>query len=207
MPSYAPGTSYSIFTFSKNCSYGCWGRLFRNYCAPKRGSQIPPLLCPAWMHISCLISCRCVPLPEGDTCRLFGINEYAIDISSKLEVETFRRNLLTLIEAYRNVSACVPFLNASVCTVTYVPCNSTIHKLLPTCENECEVVIQSFLECLTSLANNNNFNFDFFITFTTQLNCSNPATYLPDVPANLYSSQEFCVSFVLDTDIIASTSM
>ena len=146
--------------------------------------------------------CRCVPLPEDNLCRKFGIDAYAIDVSSKPEVVAFQNMVVALVEDYRIIQVCTPFLNSTRCGVLYIPCNSTIHKLLPICETDCEQFSRATEACIHFLnENTNNLAVDNLITAANAFNCSNPATYVQSVNSSLYSSQETCREYVYDINI------
>ena len=146
--------------------------------------------------------CRCVPLPEDNLCRAFGIDSYAIDVSSKPEVVIFQNMVAALVEDYRVVRVCTPFLNASLCGALYIPCNSTLLKLLPVCENDCKQITLAIDACIDFLNENaDSVAASGLTAVANDYNCSNPATYVPTVPNSLYSSQEACRQFVYDTNI------
>lgn len=145
---------------------------------------------------------RCVPLPEDNLCRAFGIDAYAIDVSSQPEVVIFQNMVVTLVEDYRVVRVCTPFLNASLCGSIYIPCNTTLQKLVPICENDCKQITQAIDACIDFLNENaDSLAASSLTAVANSYNCSNPATYVPTVPNNFYSSQEACRQFVYDTNI------
>lgn len=99
------------------------------------------------------------------------------------------------------VPACIPFLNSSLCSVIYIPCDTTIHKILPVCENDCAKVTQGVSACIEFLIANDLDFINFLRSSTvTDFNCSNADTYLPDVSGSLFSS-EFCRQFVYSTNV------
>ena len=136
---------------------------------------------------------RCKKIPTDDTngCNDVLSTEYYV-IRSLAFIEDGVRDLETLINLLQQSEKCTLFLRILFCFYNFPPCDFNRSEALPVCPGKCPEIDGLFEEC-RGVANLPSLEIIPFIgPFVDNYNCSNPATYYPDIPADINYSNSTC---------------
>ena len=136
---------------------------------------------------------RCEVLPEN-SCQGVPLNYgyYAIDIANRPALINFANTLRTFYEQVHNISSiCESFIGMSACLASFPPCNKEINKLLIICECGCSRYHDQILSCVSDLVRE-RVDLSIYGRIHSSFNCSDPQTYLPNVSASLYDTEQSC---------------
>ena len=129
---------------------------------------------------------RCIPVPDETCTTLVPYTHYTPN--SNTFTEELGREVTEIISEYEPFDECRAFSVAVLCEYRYPACDPTTGTLFPLCPELCPAINSNVQNCALESYE----EYPTVLELFTAFECTDPETYLMNVPPKYISNSSFC---------------